>query len=390
VIAFKLAYRNLAGAGMRTWLNVVVLSLTFVVIVLIQGVMEGWNRQAKRDSIDWQYGGGQIWHEAYDPYDPLTLADSRSTPPGELVDRLGADGFTPILMAQGSIYPNGRMRGAILRGIEPNQGILQIPSALLAAEGLPRPVVIGTTMAASTGLVEGDELTVRWQDSYGAYDATEVRVAGIFDSDVPAIDAGQVWLPMAALREMLQVPADEATLLVVRPGLAPVDADGWVAKTTDELLADLDALIKQKSLGSSVLYVVLLAMALLAIFDTQVLAVFRRRREIGTQVALGMTRWQVVGLFTLEGTMYGVLAVLLAAVLGGPFLLWLAKVGYAMPEGYADYGIAVASRIFPVYSAALLGGTVLLVLAAATIVSFIPARKIARMSPTDAIRGKVR
>jgi ABC-type antimicrobial peptide transport system permease subunit len=60
-----------------------------------------------------------------------------------------------------------------------------------------------------------------------------------------------------------------------------------------------------------------------------------------------------------------------------------------MPEGYGDYGIAIASRIFPVYSAALLTGTVVLVLAASTIVSFLPARRIARMSPTDAIRGKI-
>ena len=352
--------------------------------------MEGWNRQSKRDSVDWLYGGGQIWHESYDPYDPLTLVDSRAVPPTELVERLGEGSFTPLLLAQGSIYPGGRMRGALLRGIEPGQDILKIPSSLLAESGSPLPVVIGSAMAASTALEEGDELIVRWQDSYGAYDATEVRVAGVFDSDVPAIDGGQVWLPLEGLREMLQLPEGTATLLVTRPGEEPIEADGWVAKTPEELLADLDALIKQKSLGSSVLYAVLLAMALLAIFDTQVLAVFRRRREIGTQVALGMTRWQVVGLFTLEGTMYGVLSIVLAAVLGGPFLFWLAKTGYAMPEGYDDYGIAIASRIFPVYSAVLLGGTVALVLSAATIVSFIPARKIARMSPTDAIRGTVR
>jgi len=388
VIAFRLAYRNLVGAGLRTWLNVVVLSLTFVVIVLVQGIIEGWNRQARRDSIDWQIGGGQIWHESYDPYDLLTLVDSRAQPPQELTNQLGESPFTPILVAQASIYPGGRMRPAVLRGIEPDQEILQIPSALLGGDGPELPVVIGSLMAASTDLREGDLVTVRWQDDLGAYDAIEAQIVGIFNTDVPAVDSGQVWVPLERLREMLQVPG-AATMLVVHPDSEPTSSPGWVAKTPDELLADFDDLIRQKALGSSILYVILLAMSLLAIFDTQVLSVFRRQREIGTQIALGMTRWQVVRLFTLEGTMYGVLAVVMAAVLGGPFLFWLAKTGYAMPEGYGDYGIAIASRIFPVYSAALLTGTVVLVLAASTIVSFLPARRIARMSPTDAIRGKI-
>ncbi len=47
------------------------------------------------------------------------------------------------------------------------------------------------------------------------------------------------------------------------------------------------------------MYVLLMGM-LLAIFDTQVLAAFRRRREMGTLMALGMLRSQIIGLFTLE------------------------------------------------------------------------------------------
>jgi predicted lysophospholipase L1 biosynthesis ABC-type transport system permease subunit len=51
---------------------------------------------------------------------------------------------------------------------------------------------------------------------------------------------------------------------------------------------------------------------MLAIFDTQVLSVFRRQKEIGTYIALGYTRKEVVTLFTVEGSMHAVLAALLA------------------------------------------------------------------------------
>jgi putative ABC transport system permease protein len=66
---------------------------------------------------------------------------------------------------------------------------------------------------------------------------------------------------------------------------------------------------------------------MLAVFDTQVLSIFRRQKEIGTYIALGYTRREVVGLFTVEGAMHSVLAAVVAALYGFPFLWWQAKGG---------------------------------------------------------------
>ena len=71
----KLAYRNLIGAGLRTWLNVIVLSFSFVVIIWHKGFLEGWNQEARRDMINWEIGGGVYWHTGYDPYDMFSLED---------------------------------------------------------------------------------------------------------------------------------------------------------------------------------------------------------------------------------------------------------------------------------------------------------------------------
>ena len=128
---------------------------------------------------------------------------------------------------------------------------------------------------------------------------------------------------------------------------------------------------------------------MLAIFDTQVLSIFRRQKEIGTQIALGMTRGQVIKLFTLEGSMHSILAAGVAAIYGIPLLSLQAKYGIAMPENTDDYGMAIAEKIFPVYSIGLIITTTIVIFITATIVSFIPARKISRMKPTDAIRGKI-
>ena len=53
-LALQLAYRNLMGAGLRTWLNVGVLSFAFVLIIFYNGILDGWNLQARNDTIAWE------------------------------------------------------------------------------------------------------------------------------------------------------------------------------------------------------------------------------------------------------------------------------------------------------------------------------------------------
>ena len=62
----RLALRNLLGAGLRTWLNVVVLSFSFVIIIWLQGLYKGMGDQARVAQTNAEFGGGQYWQEMYD------------------------------------------------------------------------------------------------------------------------------------------------------------------------------------------------------------------------------------------------------------------------------------------------------------------------------------
>lgn len=388
MIALQLAFRNIIGAGLRSALNAAVLSFAFVVIIWHNGVIDGWNQQARHDTIDWETGQGQVWHPAYDPLDYLSFQDAHALLPSALQKEVAAGRLTPILLGQATAFPQGRMQGVVLKGIDPAQTILKLPAQILDTTAASTPALIGRRMAEMLKLKQGDPLLIRWRDQNGAFDATELTIAGIFSCNVPSVDAGQIWLPLRRLQQMLNLPG-EATLLVAGAGYVPADLAGWQYKDAQWLLADLDKIIQSKKGSGAVLYGLLLVLALLAIFDTQVLAVFRRQREIGTYIALGMTRRQVVGIFTIEGAAYSLLAIMLGALYGGPLLYYLAKTGWAMPAASGDMGIALAERIYPVFGARLVLGTVLLVTAAATVVSFLPARKIAKIHPVDAIKGKI-
>ena len=389
MMAIKLALRNLIGAGLRTWLNVIVLSFAFVVIIWHKGFLDGWDRQARTDMINWEAGGGQYWQNNYDPYDPFTLPDSHAEIPAELMNLADKDQLTPILIAQGTLYPSGRMQSILVKGIEPGQKLLSIPTAMLDTVTPGIPAIIGTAMASGTKLRKGDQVTLRWRDKNGAFDAGEITIAGIFQTNVPSVDGSQVWIPLDRLREMMLLP-NEATLLVSSKNQKTFPSvNGWNFKSQEHLLAELDNIIKTKTIGGVILWGILLMLALLAIFDTQVLSIFRRQKEIGTYVAMGMTRGQVVTLFTVEGAMHSVLAALLGAVYGIPLLSLQAIKGIALPVSGSDYGISMAERLYPHYGIGLIIITMLVVMLTTTIVSYWPARKIAKMKPTDALRGKI-
>ncbi len=385
----RLALRNLLGAGLRTWLNVIVLSFCFVLIIWLQGLYKGMGDQARVAQTDAEFGGGQYWQENYDPYDPLTLQDAHSPVPGSLQNLIDKGQATPILISQATIYPEGRLHTILMKGIDPAQNVLNLPTKFLDREDEDLAVLIGTRMAKNTGLKIGDTVTVRWRDVQGTFDARDAKIVQVMKTSVPTVDQAQVWVPLEKMRSLTRME-NEATLVTLAQGTKEFpQTPGWIHKDMDFLLREIDLMVKSKQAGGSIIYTILLSLALLAIFNTQVLSIFRRRKEMGTLMAMGMSRGKVIQLFTLEGAMHSVLAAIVAAIYGIPLLLWSAKSGWAMPEAVDDFGMALGEALFPVYGTGLVVGTTILILVATTIVSFLPTRKIAKLKPTDALRGKM-
>jgi ABC-type lipoprotein release transport system permease subunit len=388
-LLFKLAAKNLIGAGMRTWLNVIVLSISFIVIIWHKGILDGWNIQARNDMINWETGGGQYWQKNYDPYDPFSLTEAHSNIPASFDSIVSKGEMAAILISQGTIYPAGRIQSILIKGINSDQKILKIPSSQFTCNNEEIPALIGRQMANDNGLKTGDLVTLRWRDVHGTFDATDMKITGIFETNVPTVDLGQVWVPLDRLQKMIGAPG-EATIIVKKNIETEVPStEGWKFKTKEDLLKSITDLIKIKSVGGIVLYIILLSLAMLAIFDTQVLSIFRRQKEIGTYIALGMTRGQVVGLFTIEGALNSVLAGLLAALYGIPFLAFQSKTGISIAGAGKEYGLALADKIFPAYSFGLVATTIILIMITTTIVSYLPSRRIAKMKPTEALRGKL-
>ena len=385
----KLALKNLLGARLRTILNVFVTAFSFFMILFSLGMYDGMLHHAKNVTIDTEIAGGAYWHPKYDPLDPMSYEDAHSKLPSDIQLLVDQKKAFPVLVSQASIYPGGRIMPAILKGIPPDQSIVNMPTQAL--EGINDgtiPVLIGKGMAKDSKLEVGDSFTIRWMDADQTYDADEGTVVYIMDTENFKLDMGHVWVPLNVAQSMLEMK-EEATYVTYAKGLSNnVNSGEWIFRDVNYLVQDMEAIIEADKPGAQIMFMILLALAAMGIFNAQVLSIFRRGKEIGTLMALGMMRSRVVGLFTIEGGLNAALATIMMVILFGPVLWYFGSKGIPLPLDYSEMGLIIAKRLIPIYSMSLIVSTMLLVSAIVLIVSYIPSRKITYMKPTDALRGK--
>ena len=375
---------------MRTWLNVFVTAVSFFMIIFISGMYDGMRSHAKQVTIDTEVAGGAYWHPKYDPLDPFSYEDSHGIPPEEIRDLIKNEKAFSILVSQASIYPSGRMMPVMMKGIEPEQSIINLPtrSLLKETDGLI-PVLMGNSMANYTKLKVGDSFAIRWLDANRTYDADEGLIVYIMETENFKVDMGTIWIPLERAQTMLDMK-NEATYITFAKNISTVQDEGnWIYRDVDYLMRDMEAMIAADEPNARIMYAILLALAGMGIFNSQILSIFRRRKEIGTLMAIGMTRSRVVGLFTLEGGMNAFFALIMTLILGGPVFIYFSMYGIPLPIDYTEMGLIMAKRLIPVYTMGLFVSTTLFISFVVLVLSYLPSRRIAKMKPTDALRGKV-
>jgi len=124
-----------------------------------------------------------------------------------------------------------------------------------------------------------------------------------------------------------------------------------------------------------------------SVFNTQILNIFKRQKEIGTLMALGMEPKRIVSIFTLEGVLGALWALVLAVVLGVPFFIWFHGVGFDVTH-LSEASFPIRETIYPDYQPREILVSVSIVLALSIASAWVPVRKVTRLDPTLALRGR--
>jgi hypothetical protein len=153
-------------------------------------------------------------------------------------------------------------------------------------------------MAKDAGLKADDLATVRWRDAVGTFDAEEISIARVMNTSVQTVDSGQVWLPLDRLQRMARMTG-EATMVVVANG----SGGAWRRRELDVQGSRLPARRRARDDQDQD------ARRDGRLRDPAVprddhhsgfarLSIFYRKKEIGTLMALGLTRGAVIRMFT--------------------------------------------------------------------------------------------
>jgi len=384
---FNIAWKNFTRQGIRAVLNVVVTALAMIAVVFNISLYNGFQAQTTRNMIRTDVAGGQYKAPGFDILSPTEWEDFTQKIPKAL-HTLSNSQKAEALVQQGQLFPNRRLYPVQLRGIDVDQTLLDLPLEGLKSYGKKVediiPAVLGIKMAQKAHLKKGDTAVLKWRDRYGVVDARDLLVVDVVTMVNSRVDAGVLWLRLDHLRDMTGRP-DEISWVAVREFQGPVQ--GMEFETVDELIADILNLIENDRKYAKIFWVILIFLAGIGVFNTQILNVFKRQKEIGTLMALGMTSAQVVGLFTLEGSMAALLSVVVALILGTALFAWFQSTGLDISH-LAESTIPVSENILLDIHSGEVIGTMVIIVCVMVLVSWLPVRKITRLDPTLALRGR--
>ena len=400
----SIACRNVLRNTRRTALTLVVISFG-VASLLLAGGFCAYNYEGLRETtIRNGLGHLQVFTAAY-------LAEGEERPLAHgiadyeaLQARLEAEEHVVATTAQVGfvgLVSNGEKSEPFLgAGVDVTREAL-MGFSLNVLDGEPlyeedgQQVLLGTGLAESLDLGVGDLVTLMATTSDGALNAIDAEVVGLFSTGVREMDLRSLRLPLATAQGLLD--AERVTKVIVKldatahtgevagrlaagglaAGGAPLEVRSWeeLAPFYKQVVALYNAIFLFVGLIIAVLVV-------LSTSNTMMMAVFERVREIGTLMALGTRRRQVLGIFVLEGMVIGVLGGGLGLALSWGLIELINGAGITMPPPPSfSRGIPLLVKLVPELFAAVFA----LVVGLQTLSAVLPALRGARMTIVDAL-----
>ncbi|MEW6367221.1 MAG: FtsX-like permease family protein [Acidobacteriota bacterium] len=254
--------------------------------------------------------------------------------------------------------------------------------------------VLAIGLAKSLNAKAGDSLTLLTTTTSGALNGLDVKVVGIFSTHIAEYDSKALRINLQSAQILLDTT--KVSKLVV--GLDRTEHTDAVSAQLASLFAehrwplatrrwvDLATFYRQVVTLFRAIFIflgiIIFVLVVLSSSNTMMMAVMERVREIGTLLAFGTARRQVVTIFVLEGLLMGLLAGLLGLGAGYLSILGInaAEIYMPAPPGSTD-GFAIVITKVP----ALFAGTLALMMVTLTMSSIVPALRASRLKIVDAL-----
>ncbi len=391
------AWRNVSRNRRRSLITGGLVAFGFVSFALAGGFMaqsfDGLRQSAIRSGL------GHIQFadpRAFDRSEQKTL-EFGIRAAGAVMTTLQADAAVAAVMPRLEFFGLVSAGGASVpfagTGVDPQAEARgsDIPKAVTDGEWLKsgaRTVVVGRGLAKLLNAKPGDSLTILATTPDGTLNAVDVTVGGVADVTIKELSERYLALPLPLVQELLAAPDMVSRISVILK--EPADATATAARLDDRLQAEGVTLGRRLWNELAVFYqqvrvlyigifgfmgTVLVVIVFLSTFNTTLMSVTERTREIGTLRALGARARRISTGFVLEGSLLGIASSVAGTLLSLliTMIINLSEIRVPPPPGMAR-GIVINVHIIPtVYllAAAAMIGTL-------AVASYFPARRAAR------------
>jgi lipoprotein-releasing system permease protein len=319
-----LALRQLFPPGKRfpafATVSILGVGLGVASLLIVQTVMNGFGEE-HRLRIRESFGDCQVTGAA--PIgQPETLAKQLASRPEVSSASLYAEG--PALARNGDFSGIAQVRG--IDPTDPAQPARKYVYGGSFDDLDDGRIVLGAGLARALRVRVGDRVEI-WSPAMAeraekgkAPLPAEFEVCAVIVTGFTEVDNAAALIPLRRFREIwnLGPRAHGLTLRLKEPALAEATAARLAAARPElrfrpwqDIKKDFLAAIRFEKTMLFFLMFIITLVASFSIGSTLFSAVIRRSREVGVLAALGAARWEVVGLFGLQGLLIGALGTLL-------------------------------------------------------------------------------
>lgn len=398
----RLAFRNVLRARARSALTIAALLFCVMMSLLLSGLVMGVGESLASEAIEGSVGSLQVHRAGYfekRDRQPLKFnleqsADMEAT----LRATKHVKAVTPRLTFSGLLTNGSQGTVAVMTAVDPATVREALPRADMYLNGDPlqpgdtNGVQLGIELAHALGAKQGAPLMISAQGLSGRDNALDLELRGTLNGQNPLTSKRAATVPLAFAQSLLGMEGKvtEYVIAVDEPSYMNSVAEalrqqlgaGYEVQTWEQLRPGLsDVRLLQRAILGAV-SLVFLIIALFGVANTLLMSVLERTREIGTMLAVGMTRSQVARLFMLEALVQAVIGSSVGLAIALPIIsLARSRGGFTVPMGNLGGVFTVMPTLLTVVPFIVVGATCLgSVLAAVS-----PALRAARLRPVEAL-----
>lgn len=413
----KLSFKNLFRHKLRTFVSIVAIAFSVMIVVFAKGYVNGLVDSTVADHIQFNSGHIKVIDHQY-------RWQERLLPLNYPVDGFAGEGLDKLLSSLQEIddvemvIPRLKF-GALVSteeelvtmsgwGVNPDQEIAFTNIQDQLVEGrMVQPgqleVVMGTALLDKLNLRVGDKVTILANTAYSSLTGVTFTIVGRLESGLKMLNEIIFYLPLDQAQRILYMEDQATEVLVVTkdrelvpevlPQVKQVLAQGGAGerylalgyKETSDLVGFMDLAV----LIYNYVYIFLVLLACIVVINTMIMIVKERTKEIGMMGALGLESKDILVLFLIEGGIMGVIGSLIGSGAGTLLTSYVAKTGIDFGSALSGFGAEhlISPIIYPVFSAANAIFAFVLGVIVVTIACLIPARRAAKLEPTEAMRA---